>query len=49
MYIQIEMLIFEDLDLSLLKGARHSGSVLNIKDRRKDFYKLYHFENGEYR
>jgi len=44
----IEMLIFEDLDLSLLKGARHSGSVLNLKDRRKDIYKLFHLENGKY-
>lgn len=42
----IEMLIFEDLDLSLLKGVRHSGSVLNLKDRRKDIYKLLHNENG---
>lgn len=44
----IEMLIFEDLDLSLLKGVRHSGSVLNLKDRRKDIYKLLHFEDGKY-
>jgi len=44
----IEMLIFEDLDLSLLKGVRHSGSVLNLKDRRKDIYKLMHLEDGKY-
>ena len=44
----IEMLIFEDLDFSLLKGARHSGSVLNLKDRRTDIYKLLHFENGKH-
>jgi predicted amidohydrolase/ribosomal protein S18 acetylase RimI-like enzyme len=44
----IEMLIFEDLDFSLLKGVRHSGSVLNLKDRRSDIYKLLHFENGEF-
>jgi len=44
----IEILIYEDLDLSLLKGVRHSGSVLNLKDRRTDIYKLSQFENGKY-
>lgn len=36
----IEMLIYEDLDLELLKGSRQAGSVLNLKDRRKDIYAL---------
>ena len=44
----IEMLIFEDLDLSLLKGVRHSGSVLNLKDRRKDIYKLLHYNDDKF-
>jgi len=44
----IEMLIFEDLDLSLLKGVRHSGSVLNLKDKRKDIYELLHYKDGKY-
>jgi predicted amidohydrolase/ribosomal protein S18 acetylase RimI-like enzyme len=42
----IESLIFEDLDLQLLKGTRHSGSVLNWKDRRKDIYKIQ-YKEGE--
>jgi hypothetical protein len=39
----IEMVIFEDLDLELLKKHRQSGSVLNWKDRRPDLYEVrYH-------
>ncbi len=36
----IEMLIFEDLDLELLKKHRQSGSVLNWKDRRTDLFEV---------
>jgi predicted amidohydrolase/ribosomal protein S18 acetylase RimI-like enzyme len=45
----IETLIFHDLDLHLLKGSRHSGSVLNWKDRRKDMYSVRIKEDGEYK
>jgi predicted amidohydrolase len=34
----IETVIFEDLDLELLKSHRQSGSVLNWRDRRSDIY-----------
>ena len=34
----IETVIFEDLDLELLKKHRQSGSVLNWQDRRTDLY-----------
>jgi predicted amidohydrolase/ribosomal protein S18 acetylase RimI-like enzyme len=44
----IETLIFEDLDLHLLKGSRHSGSVLNWKDRRKDLYTIRFKEGDDY-
>ena len=33
----IETVIFEDLDLDLLKKHRKTGSVLNWKDRRSGF------------
>src|SRR5262249_3950723 len=36
----VEMVIFEDLDLELLRRQRQSGSVLNWNDRRKDLYQL---------
>jgi predicted amidohydrolase len=36
----IETVIFEDLDLELLKRHRQSGSVLNWKDRRTDLYEV---------
>jgi predicted amidohydrolase/ribosomal protein S18 acetylase RimI-like enzyme len=36
----IETVIFEDLDLELLKRHRQSGSVLNWNDRRKDLYEV---------
>jgi mannitol/fructose-specific phosphotransferase system IIA component (Ntr-type) len=34
------MVIFEDLDLELLRRQRQSGSVLNWNDRRTDLYQL---------
>jgi len=45
----IETVIFEDLDLELLKKHRQSGSVLNWQDRRTDLYEvLYrHGATGE--
>ena len=36
----IETVIFEDLDLELLKRQRQSGSVLNWSDRRSDLYQV---------
>ncbi|HET9155845.1 MAG TPA: bifunctional GNAT family N-acetyltransferase/carbon-nitrogen hydrolase family protein, partial [Myxococcaceae bacterium] len=36
----VEMVIFEDLDLELLRRQRQSGSVLNWIDRRNDLYQL---------
>ena len=36
----IEALIFEDLDLALLKQHRQTGSVLNWKDRRTDLFEV---------
>ena len=36
----VEMAIFEDLDLELLRRQRQSGSVLNWTDRRTDLYRL---------
>ena len=36
----IETVIFEDLDLELLKRHRQSGSVLNWLDRRTDLYEV---------
>lgn len=36
----IETVIFEDLDLELLKKHKQSGSVLNWKDRRTDLYEV---------
>jgi predicted amidohydrolase/mannitol/fructose-specific phosphotransferase system IIA component (Ntr-type) len=36
----VEMVIFEDLDLELLRRQRQSGSVLNWTDRRTDLYQL---------
>lgn len=35
-----EMLLFSDLDLDKLKLLHTEGSVRNLKDRRKDLYKL---------
>ncbi len=36
----IETVIFEDVDLELLKRHRQSGSVLNWRDRRTDLYEI---------
>ena len=36
----IETVIFDDVDLELLKRHRQSGSVLNWKDRRSDLYEV---------
>ena len=36
----IETVIFEDLDLELLKKHRQTGSVLNWKDRRTDLFEV---------
>jgi predicted amidohydrolase/ribosomal protein S18 acetylase RimI-like enzyme len=36
----IETVIFEDLDLELLKKHRQTGSVLNWQDRRTDLYEV---------
>jgi predicted amidohydrolase/ribosomal protein S18 acetylase RimI-like enzyme len=42
----IETVIFEDLDLELLKKQRQSGTVLNWQDRRTDLYEVkYHEES----
>jgi len=38
----IETVIFEDLDLELLKQNKQSGTVLNWKDRRQDLYQIKH-------
>jgi predicted amidohydrolase/ribosomal protein S18 acetylase RimI-like enzyme len=36
----VEMVVFEDLDLELLKRHRQSGTVLNWEDRRSDLYEV---------
>ena len=36
----IETVIFDDVDLELLKRHRQTGSVLNWKDRRSDLYEV---------
>jgi len=38
----VETVVFEDLDLELLKRHRQSGSVLNWLDRRTDLYEVRH-------
>jgi predicted amidohydrolase len=40
----IETVIFEDLDLELLKRHRQSGSVLNWRDRRTDLYDVRYLQ-----
>lgn len=35
-----EMLVIADADMELLHDLHHSGSVRNLKDRRKDLYRL---------
>jgi predicted amidohydrolase len=42
----IETVIFEDLDLELLKKHRQSGSVLNWQDRRTDVYEIKYHQDG---
>jgi len=41
----IETLIFQDLDISLLKRHREYGSVLTLKDRRSDLYEIKYKED----
>jgi predicted amidohydrolase len=43
----IETVIFEDLDLELLKKHRQSGSVLNWRDRRTDVYGVRYLQEPE--
>lgn len=38
--INTEMIVIADLDLDLLKDLNQFGSVRNLKDRRKDIFKL---------
>jgi predicted amidohydrolase len=40
----IETVIFEDIDLELLKKHRQSGSVLNWRDRRTDLYDVRYLQ-----
>jgi predicted transcriptional regulator len=35
-----EMIMFSDLDLDRLKLIRNEGTVTNMKDRRRDLYKI---------
>jgi predicted amidohydrolase/ribosomal protein S18 acetylase RimI-like enzyme len=42
----IETVIFEDLDLELLKKHRRSGSVLNWQDRRTDLFEVRYLKNS---
>jgi predicted amidohydrolase/GNAT superfamily N-acetyltransferase len=42
----IETLIFQDLNLNLLKKHREFGNVLTLKDRRSDLYKIKYKEDG---
>jgi predicted amidohydrolase/ribosomal protein S18 acetylase RimI-like enzyme len=42
----IETVIFEDLDLELLKRHRQSGTVLNWLDRRTDLYEVRYHQDG---
>jgi predicted amidohydrolase/ribosomal protein S18 acetylase RimI-like enzyme len=42
----IETVIFEDLDLELLKKHRQSGSVLNWQDRRTDLYEVRYLQGS---
>ncbi len=43
----IETVIFEDLDLELLKKSRQSGSVLNWQDRRTDLYEVRYRDDSQ--
>jgi len=42
----IETLIFQDLDLNLLKKHREFGNVLTLKDRRHDLYNIKYKEDS---
>ena len=42
-----ETLIYQDLDLNLLKRNREMGSVQTWNDRSQGFYKLTYTEDGE--
>jgi len=35
-----EMTLIVDVDLELLKDLNHKGSVTNLRDRRKDLYRI---------
>ena len=41
----IETVIFEDLDLELLKKHKQTGSVLNWNDRRSDLYEIRYLKD----
>jgi predicted amidohydrolase len=43
----IETVIFEDLDLDLLRRHRQSGSVLNWRDRRTDLYTVHYHQEPQ--
>jgi predicted amidohydrolase len=42
-----ETLIYQDLDLNMLKRNREMGSVQTWNDRSQGFYKLTYLEDGE--
>jgi predicted amidohydrolase/GNAT superfamily N-acetyltransferase len=42
-----EMVLIVDVDMKLLKELNHKGSVKNLKDRRKDLYRLEYIKNNE--
>ncbi len=42
-----ETVVFQDLDLELLKTHKQSGSVLNWRDRRTDLYEVRYFKTLE--
>lgn len=42
-----EMIIFQDLDLNLLRRHREFGTVQTFNDRRRDLYKVSFTENGK--
>jgi predicted amidohydrolase len=41
----IETLIFQDLDIDILKKHREFGNVLTLKDRRQDIYRIKYKED----
>jgi len=45
----IETIVIHDVDVELLHRHRHSGTVQNWNDRRKDMYKVVYKENGQTR